>query len=76
MELIWGKGEAIYFCRAIWTRQITLKGLVKFELWRSGLPRHSGAREARARNPLSRAFSGEIDSGLVLRTPRNDCGES
>src|SRR6185295_8256628 len=30
MELIWGKCEAEYFCRAIWTTQITLNWLVKF----------------------------------------------
>jgi hypothetical protein len=36
MELIWGKSEAVYFCRPSWTTQITLKWLVKFDLWRSG----------------------------------------
>ena len=35
MELIWGKCEAEYFCRAIWTTQITLNWLVKFVVWRS-----------------------------------------
>jgi len=37
--------------------------------------RHSGAREARARNPAPGREDGGIDSGFVLRTPRND-GES
>ena len=36
MELIWAKSEAIYFRPAIWTTQITLKGLMKFEFCRSG----------------------------------------
>jgi hypothetical protein len=36
MELIWGKREAVYFCRAIWTTQITLNRLMKFVFWRSG----------------------------------------
>ena len=37
MELIWGKCEAVYFCRAIWTTQIALNWLVKFDFTRSGL---------------------------------------
>jgi len=36
MELIWGKREAEYFRRAIWTTQITLKWLLKLDLSRSG----------------------------------------
>ena len=36
------------------------------------LCRHSGACEARARNPSDSTLRREIDSGLVLRTPRND----
>src|SRR5882757_10878494 len=33
---------------------------------------HLRAREARARNPSGRMTCGAMDSGLVLRTPRND----
>ncbi|PJG51326.1 hypothetical protein CVM73_31820 [Bradyrhizobium forestalis] len=38
--------------------------------------RHSGARAARARNPFIHRLCRPMDSGLVLRTPRNDGGES
>ena len=37
MELIWGKCEAESFCRAIWTTQIALNRLVKFDFSRSGV---------------------------------------
>src|ERR1700716_1595826 len=34
--------------------------------------RHSGASEGRARNPFAGWVRSEMDSGFVLRTPRND----
>lgn len=36
---------------------------------------HSGAREARARNPFVHRLCGPMDCGLVLRTPgmTNEC---
>ena len=41
---------------------------------RISLRRHSGAREARARNPWCDSACGLMDSGLALRAPRNDQG--
>jgi len=35
MELIWGKCEAVYFCRAIWTTQIALNRQTKIVFARS-----------------------------------------
>src|SRR5882724_7191424 len=39
---------------------------------RASVPRHSGACEARARNPFIHTGCGLMDSGLSLREPRND----
>jgi hypothetical protein len=35
MDLIWGKREGIYFCRGVWTGQITLIWFRKLVFWRS-----------------------------------------
>jgi hypothetical protein len=40
MWLIWPAVEAVYFCRAIWTTQITLNRLVKFVFTRSVFGSH------------------------------------
>jgi hypothetical protein len=39
-------------------------------LWRRPLPRHSGARAARTRNPLGRNDRGWMDSGFAPRKRR------
>ena len=49
MELIWGKGEAEYFCRPIWTTQIALKWLPNFDLSCSGFGGVFGSETVRPR---------------------------
>jgi hypothetical protein len=36
MDLIWAKGEGIYFCSHGWTDSISLSGFKKFAVWRKG----------------------------------------
>jgi hypothetical protein len=34
IEVIWGVGEAVYFCKQDWTTQISLIRLKKLAFWR------------------------------------------
>jgi len=73
MELIWGKREAVYFCRSIWTTQITLNRLMKFVLWRSGLEAASSPVAKRAYQKSAPPMSMELGrTHCTFARRRND----
>jgi hypothetical protein len=66
MDLIWGKREGIYFCRGVWTGQITLIWLKKLASGRTSLASNRVvARTERTGRATARPITGSAKSGAA-----------
>jgi hypothetical protein len=72
MDLIWAKGEGIYFCSNGWTGSINLIGFDKFAVWRKGALK-SRRVSPYAAHPQARRIRGRRDGCYVARAIAGGC---